>query len=104
MPRSADHLLLPTDVQPTGAFGRAVVARRDALDITQETLADRAGLSRKYLSDVENGKRNLSFYGIQRIAAGLEMMPGALVTAADELYLEESPWLAEAVCRGSVEP
>lgn len=104
MPRKADHLLLPTDPQPTGALGRAVVARRNDLGITQEHLAARAGLSRKYMSDVENGKRNLSYLGINRIAAGLEMMPGALVHAADELYAKESPWLVEAVRRGSVDP
>ena len=104
MSRTADHLLLPTDPQPSGAFGRAVVARRRDLGITQERLAARAGLSRKYMSDVELGKRNLSYYGINRIAAGLEMMPGALVHEADKLYAQESPWLAEAVRRGSVDP
>ena len=104
MPRTADHLLLPTDPQPTGALGRAVVARRRHLGITQEHLAARAGLSRKYMSDVELGKRNLTYIGIHRIAAGLEMKPGALVQQADALYAEDSPWLDEAVRLGRVEP
>ena len=104
MSRTADHLLLPTDPQPSGAFGRAVVARRHDLGITQENLAARAGLSRKYMSDVERGKRNLSYYGIHRIAAGLEMMPGALVHEADTLFAQETSWLTEAVRRGSVDP
>jgi transcriptional regulator with XRE-family HTH domain len=103
MPRKADHLLLPTDPQPTGAFGRAVVARRRHLGLSQEHLAARAGLSRKYMSDVELGKRNLTYIGIHRIAAGLEMRPGALVHEADKLFAEESPWLVEAVRRGSVD-
>lgn len=104
MPRTADHLLLPTDPQPTLAFGRAVVARRRHLGITQEHLADRAGLSRKYMSDVELGKRNLTYIGIHRIAAGLEMRPSALVHEADRLFAEESPWLDEAARRGRVDP
>lgn len=52
-------------------FGYAVKTRRDALGLTQEDLADKAGIHRTYLSDVERGTRNLSLVNIERLAKAL---------------------------------
>jgi transcriptional regulator with XRE-family HTH domain len=41
------------------AVGKRVKARREELGWTQETLAARAGISKSFLSDIENGKRNI---------------------------------------------
>jgi transcriptional regulator with XRE-family HTH domain len=54
-------------------FGFAVKVRREALDLTQEELAEKAGLHRTYLSDIERGSRNLSLINIERIAAALSL-------------------------------
>ena len=54
-------------------FGFAVKARREALALTQEDLADRARIHRTYLSDVERGFRNISLINIERLAAALAM-------------------------------
>ena len=54
-------------------FGDAVRARREQLALTQEDLADRAGIHRTYLSDVERGTRNLSLVNIERLAAALSL-------------------------------
>ena len=54
-------------------FGFAVKARREELGVTQEDLADKAGIHRTYLSDVERGSRNLSLLNIERLAAALSM-------------------------------
>jgi transcriptional regulator with XRE-family HTH domain len=54
-------------------FGFAVKTRREELNLTQEDLADKAGIHRTYLSDVERGSRNLSFINIERLAAALSM-------------------------------
>ena len=54
-------------------FGYAVKVRREELGLTQEDLADRAGIHRTYLSDVERGTRNLSLVNIERLAAALEV-------------------------------
>ena len=54
-------------------FGFAVKVRREALGLTQEDLADKAGIHRTYLSDVERGTRNLSLVNIERLAAGLSI-------------------------------
>ena len=54
-------------------FGFAVKIRREELKMTQEDLADKAGIHRTYLSDVERGSRNLSLVNIERLAAALDM-------------------------------
>jgi CheY-like chemotaxis protein len=53
-------------------FGAAVRSKRCELGITQEELADRAGLHRTYISDVERGARNISLACIDRLARALE--------------------------------
>jgi transcriptional regulator with XRE-family HTH domain len=55
------------------AFGRNVRKRREARDLTQESLAEKAELDRTYISDVERGARNVSILSIARIAKALGM-------------------------------
>lgn len=52
-------------------YGQAVRKIRLEQGISQEELADRCGLHRTYISDVELGKRNLSLENIERIAISL---------------------------------
>lgn len=54
-------------------FGLAVRRRRHELGISQEELADRAGLHRTYVTEVENGRRNVSLKNIDRLATALEV-------------------------------
>ncbi len=42
------------------AFGRNVRKRREGNEMTQEDLAEKAGLDRSYISDIERGARNLT--------------------------------------------
>lgn len=56
-----------------GRFGDAVRARREGLGLTQEDLADRAGIHRTYLSDVERGTRNVSLVNVEKPAAALDL-------------------------------
>lgn len=51
--------------------GGRIRKRRNELGITAETLADYAGLSKSFLSDVENGKRSMSFGNMAKIAKQL---------------------------------
>jgi transcriptional regulator with XRE-family HTH domain len=60
-------------------IGGAVAKRRIELDLSQEELAERAGLHRTYISDVERGLRNLSILTLERIAEGLDVPIGALL-------------------------
>jgi transcriptional regulator with XRE-family HTH domain len=64
-------------------FGFAVKACREALGLTQEELAERAGIHRTYLSDIERGARNVSLLNIERLAAALRMTPAKLFESAE---------------------
>ena len=54
-------------------FGKAVRRRRRELDISQEELAERAGLHRTYISNIERGELNPSLENVERIAIALQM-------------------------------
>ena len=54
-------------------FGRAVRKRRQELGISQEELADRAGIHRTYVGDVERGERNIALQNIERLAKALSV-------------------------------
>jgi transcriptional regulator with XRE-family HTH domain len=60
-------------------IGYAVAKRRAELDLSQEQLAERAGLHRTYVSDVERGMRNLSVLTLERLADALDIPIGALM-------------------------
>jgi transcriptional regulator with XRE-family HTH domain len=64
-------------------FGYAVKVRREALGLTQEDLAEKAGIHRTYLSDVERGTRNLSLVNIERLAAALAVPMAELFAAVE---------------------
>ena len=59
------------DVQKN--FGSSVRAWRSRLGISQEALAERAGLHRTYVCDIERGARNVSLKSIQKLASALEV-------------------------------
>jgi transcriptional regulator with XRE-family HTH domain len=56
---------------------------REEWGLSQEQLAQRAGLTAKYLSTVENGHTNPSLGSLARIAAGLDLPVTALVAGAE---------------------
>jgi transcriptional regulator with XRE-family HTH domain len=64
-------------------FGFAVKVRREELKLTQEDLADKAGIHRTYLSDVERGARNLSLINIERLAQALTLPMSELFRLVD---------------------
>ena len=56
---------------PRVAFGRAVRKVRLQKSISQEKLAELAGIHRTYIGDVERGTRNLGLVNMTRIARAL---------------------------------
>ena len=52
-------------------FGTTIKSKRAELGMSQEELADRAGLHRTYVSDVERGTRNVSLGSIEKLAHAL---------------------------------
>jgi transcriptional regulator with XRE-family HTH domain len=79
------RLVLPGALQPHVAFGRAVRARREGLGLSQEALAERCDLDRTYVSGVERGRRNPTVQAVYRIAFGLGVDAGVLVSETDEI-------------------
>ncbi len=61
-------------------FGSRVRAERERLGVSQEELADRAGLHRTYVGGVERGERNLGLLNVLRLARALGLPPAALLT------------------------
>ena len=60
-------------------FASNVRAIRTSLNISQEELADKAGLHRTYISDIERCRRNVTLDAIQRIANALDVSPYVLL-------------------------
>jgi transcriptional regulator with XRE-family HTH domain len=61
------------------AFGNNVATRRRELGLSQEGLAERAGLHRTYVGSVERGERNPALKSIVKIALALGVDPGDLL-------------------------
>jgi transcriptional regulator with XRE-family HTH domain len=62
-----------------GTFGERVRVRRTQLGLSQEALAELAGLHWTYVGSVERGQRNIALRNILRLAQGLQLDPGDLV-------------------------
>jgi transcriptional regulator with XRE-family HTH domain len=60
-------------------FGKKLRKRREELGISQEELADRAGLDRTYVGGVERGERNLGLLNLLKIAIALNTTASALL-------------------------
>lgn len=67
------------------ALGLAVKARRQELEITQETLANNTGLHQRWISNVETGKRNPSYGSLRRLADGLALSASELLARAEQI-------------------
>lgn len=53
--------------------GKRVKELRNKLEVSQEELADLAGLDRTYITSVESGRRNISIVNIEKLANALKV-------------------------------
>jgi transcriptional regulator with XRE-family HTH domain len=60
------------------SFGAHLRELRQKAGLSQEELADLAGLDRSYIGGVERGERNVSLVNIHKIARALKIRPGGL--------------------------
>lgn len=60
-------------------IGRNVVQRRKELGLTQEDLCGIAEIDRSYLSEIENGKMNVTIKALVNLASALECVLADLV-------------------------
>lgn len=65
-----------------GKLGDAIRARRQALKMSQEALADAAGINRTHMGEVERGKRNISFMSVVKIARAMDARASDIIAEA----------------------
>lgn len=63
-------------------LGGAVRAARLARGLSQEALADAAGIDRSHMGKIERGERNVTIMNIARVAAALNAKPSDILGAA----------------------
>ena len=71
-----------SDHQELIAFGSAVRSIRLDKGISQEALADLAGIDRSYMGGVERGEHNIALINIKRISDALEIPISAVMKKA----------------------
>ena len=55
------------------SFGRKVQMRRKELKLSQEQLAEEAGLHRTYIGMIERAEKNVTLVNIEKIAKALKI-------------------------------
>ena len=63
-------------------IGDAIRNRRKSLGMSQETLADIAGVDRAHMGKIERGERNVTVLNLVRIAAALDDQLSNLLRAS----------------------
>jgi len=66
------------------AFGRTLRKARRDRDLSQEALADEAGLSAKHVGEIERANKDPRLTTVMKLATELEMRSGELFGQVDE--------------------
>lgn len=62
-------------------LGQAVRAARKTRGLSQEALADAAGIDRSHLGKIERGERNVTIMNIARVSAALNVSASDILRA-----------------------
>jgi y4mF family transcriptional regulator len=78
-PQKSSPLLSQTTLVSIQTLGAMVRDRREALKLSQQTLATRAGVGRRFVSELENGKPSLEFDKVLAVArtVGIDLLAAA---------------------------
>lgn len=64
-------------------LGAAIRAVRLERGLSQEALADAAGIDRSHMGKIERGERNVSMLNVARVAEALNITIASLMAAAE---------------------
>ena len=66
------------------AFGKILKLRRNSVNLSQDRLGLESGLSRSYISDLENGKKDPSLFTIFKLADALKVKPSFFINEVEQ--------------------
>jgi transcriptional regulator with XRE-family HTH domain len=66
------------------AFGKTLKSRRHSVNLSQEQLGLKSGLSRPYISDLEMGKKDPSLFTIFKLADALKVKPSFVINEVEQ--------------------
>ena len=78
-------------------IGQRLKFIRKSIGINQEELAFKAGFSRSYYSDVENGKRNISILNLYKLTIALNISLSELLEPAKDYAVKKNLMVACAM-------
>lgn len=86
-----ESTVLKKELEPLfEALGRVIRERRVSLGMSQEELADKSGLHRTYISDVERGIRNLTLGALWFIGNGLGLSLPQMIEMMDRRMISDA--------------
>ena len=70
----------PSKIQPAKIrFGAKLRRAREEMQLSQEALAETAGLHRTYIGMIERAEKNITLANIEKIAKALGVRPSSLI-------------------------
>lgn len=63
-------------------LGHAIRTQRTAMGLSQEALADAAGIDRSHMGKIERGERNVTLLNLIRVAGAMHRQPSEILAAA----------------------
>ena len=69
-----------SNIKARKAFGTKMRSLRKEKGLSQEALADIAGMHRTYIGAIERGEQNVSLDNINKIAKALKVKPSTLLS------------------------
>ncbi|WP_422672270.1 helix-turn-helix domain-containing protein [Candidatus Methylopumilus planktonicus] len=67
------------------AFGKTLRLRRFNINLSQEQLGLKSGLSRPYISELEMGKKDPSLFTIFKLSDALKVKPSFFINEIEQL-------------------
>ena len=83
------------------ALAAEIKARRGSLEISQDELAYRSGLSRTFLGKIEIAQNQPSLTALYKLAEGLQVAPDELIRSVSMRLRKEEMRLGKAIRSGA---